>query len=78
MTALPKLLTAAQLADELGLSDKRQVYRWHTDHGLPALSVGRSLLFPEAAARAWIESRLAGETSLANDVSPGTNLLRVV
>jgi excisionase family DNA binding protein len=51
---LPRLLTAEQLAQELGLPSKKHVYRWREEHGLPAYQVGRSLLFDVDVVREWL------------------------
>ncbi len=75
-TALPQLLTAEQLADELGLpkkgkngdvADTKRIYRWHErEHDpLPAFKVGRSLLFDPASVSAWLDAQRVGEREAA-------------
>lgn len=66
-----RLLSADELGKRLGTS-RRWVYRMHEEHGLPAVQLGRSLLFQEAAAGAWLASKRAGDWS-AIDSNVTTN-----
>lgn len=54
MTQLPRLLKVREIAETLGQTPK-WVYRAHDRHGLPAIRVGRSLLFDEGAVQQWLE-----------------------
>ena len=54
------LLDAKQLADALG-QEKRWVYRQGEEHGLPALKLGRSLVFDLESVRAWLASKRVGD-----------------
>lgn len=55
-TPLPlgRLLTAAELAKELGASE-RQIYRWADDGHLPKVKLGRAVRFHEPTIREWLE-----------------------
>lgn len=66
MNGLGRLLTAEQLADELGVT-KRKVYRWRDEHGLPATSVGRSLYFRSSDVAAWLTANRAGDAPAVTD-----------
>lgn len=56
MPELPRLLTAHELAQELGQS-RRWIYRMYEEKGLPAYKIGRSLLFSAAEVAAWLEAQ---------------------
>lgn len=77
MSALPKVLTAKQLADEpwSPFENERAVYRAH-NHGLPRLAIGRKCVYDVAAVRAWLEAHRAGDWSAAAGTSD--RILRVV
>lgn len=52
---LPRLLTAREVSEALGLP-KWRVYQLARDEGLPAVRLGRSLRFDADALAAWIEA----------------------
>lgn len=59
MPELPHLITAGELALSLG-QDKKTIYRWREEKGLPAYCLGRRLLFDPADVLAWLDSRRVG------------------
>jgi excisionase family DNA binding protein len=61
-----KLLSADDLAQRLG-RDRRWIYRQVSDHGLPALKLGRELCFQVAAVDRWLASRRVGDWTDGED-----------
>ena len=55
----PQVLTAALLAARLGVA-RRWIYAQVEEHGLPAIKVGRTLLFDPVAVDAWLRSHRIG------------------
>jgi excisionase family DNA binding protein len=54
-----------QLAKRLG-RDRRWIYRKVSDHGLPAIKLGRELCFQVGAVEAWIAAHRVGEWPATN------------
>lgn len=59
---VPRLLTAREVAEALGLP-KWRVYQLARDEGLPAVRLGRSLRFDADALAEWLQ---AGGTAADN------------
>jgi len=50
-------LTPAQLALELGVSE-RTLHRWHTERvGAPRICIGKKVLYKRASVLAWLSAR---------------------
>jgi excisionase family DNA binding protein len=69
-TALPsvgadgiRLFSADELAETLGQT-KRWVYRQVEERGLPAIKLGRSIVFQLPAVLAWLERQRVGDWSV--------------
>jgi hypothetical protein len=59
---LPELRTVDQLGADLWPSwdekrRRRWIYRQTEEHGLPAIRLGRSLIFETAAVKAWLDAQ---------------------
>ena len=55
MNPLPKLVTADEVSESLGLSRWR-VYELAREGIIPHVRIGRSMRFDEAKIRAWLEA----------------------
>jgi excisionase family DNA binding protein len=55
-----RLFSVDELAEALG-QDRRWVYRQTEERGLPALKLGRSLVFQLPAVLAWLEAHRVGD-----------------
>ncbi len=61
MTELAEFVDADALAQLLGVPSRRWVYRAVAEHGMPAIRVGRSVLFSTSAVCSWLESQRIGD-----------------
>jgi excisionase family DNA binding protein len=61
-----RLFSVDELAQMLGQSP-RWVYRQREERGMPALMIGRSLLFQLPAVTAWLERHQVGDWGPAGD-----------
>jgi excisionase family DNA binding protein len=62
-----RLFSADELAETLGQT-KRWVYRQVEERGLPAIRLGRSIVFQLPAVMAWLEAQRIGDwTGQAGD-----------
>jgi predicted DNA-binding transcriptional regulator AlpA len=60
MSELPHLISAETLALSLGQS-KKWIYRQHSERGMPAIKLGRSLLFDPSAVLRWLDRQQVGD-----------------
>lgn len=52
----PEILTAKQIAGELGITTKT-LRRWQVEHGLPVIEIGKSRRYDKRHIQNWLHCR---------------------